>query len=933
MSSKEEWIKRFPKILASILAIMSTYAMLRSIFTTLSIATSQYMNTPMHFFSFLFGSSEGISIFWVIVVSVITVFGWLISTRVKSFQKKWMRIFMFMLPLISIAASLVGYGMTLVRKSVFPFFEERLSNVIDTNDFVHHIFFEQANGFFFMLIMLPFIVLVFIGMFLSTKYLQHDEEFKKAFFEFQWKGEWLRKFSNMEGKEMYPDIELGINKDTKEMVVLPGFDRTLNTAIVGPIGTGKSASLGLPILNQDLHYLARFINAYPTISKAANFKSKEVLGHYLNGISVIEPSNDLCRKVYSLCKAHNIPEEAITYIDPTNPNTPSINPMRGPVDKVAEVFTQVIAGLSDGGDGGSFFFEQAQRVHLKQHIYLLKMHEPDKDVTFDMLLEMYENTSIVHEMHKQLKERFPNDIDSIEDRDDRNYWKILKGIDDWFTNNYAPGEIRGAGGRTEMARDSNGNIIYEDLQAKNVQGLRNILNDIGSNPLIRRVLFGHSDFDFDEHLRKGGVLLVNTAKGSLEALNSVLGKIVLMTLQNASFRREPDISPFHHLFVDEAPEYLYNSFRSFPAQSRKYKVIITTLQQSIAQMADAFGEFYMTTIIAAMRHRMVFGDLPAYDAEYFSKMFGEKYVYQEGESEQSVSSLQDNPSSRSGSTYSKVLDQNMTAGGIMYQEAFECSVKIVVNNKPIPVQQIKANFVPDNEFENAIVTVKEEAATYWLQDQSIEETEKSTVDTNIQSVEETEVDNHIHYEQEIKRIALNMETVEKAVSIFSEPRPNQNTVRYNQKQTLDDKNSREREMIYRESKDIPDDQLVIDIAPTHKKSNESNNESENKAASTLTKVNMDDISTGHSNKSKVELLFTKGVEVENPPAPSSLKNEAAASAVKSSTSQDAERPTSKPKNPLLQKHVAASVQKETYTPSMLDDENAAFLKELESEIK
>ncbi|MCM3317962.1 TraM recognition domain-containing protein [Rummeliibacillus stabekisii] len=931
MSSKEEWIKRFPKILASILAIVSTYAMLRSIFTVFSIAASHYRNTSIHLLSFIFGKSEGVSIYWLIAVGGISVFGWLLSTRVKSFQNKWIRLYMFMLPLISIAASLVGYGMTLVRRSVFPFFEERLENVIDTNEFIHQILFEQVNGFFFMLIMLPFIVLMFVGMFVSTKYLQHDEEFKKAFFDYQWKGELLRKFSNMEGEEMYPYIELGINKETNEMVVLPGFDRTLNTVVVGTIGTGKSAAYGLPTLNQDLHHLTRFINAYPKISKSANFKSKEVLGRYLNGITVVEPSNDLCQKVYSLCKAHNIPDEAITYIDPTNPDTPSINPMRGPVDKVAEVFTQVIAGLSDSGDGGNFFFEQAQRVHLKQHIYLLKMHEPDKDVTFDMLLEMYENTSMVHEMHKQLKKRFPEEIENIEDRDERNYWKILKGIDDWFTNNYAPAETSGY--RAEKVRDSDGNIVYEDLQAKNVQGLRNILNDIGSNPLIRRVLFGHSDFDFDEHMRKGGILLVNTAKGSLEALNSVLGKIVLMTLQNASFRREPEISAFHHLLVDEVPEYLYNSFRSYPAQSRKYKVIITILQQSLTQSADAFGEFYMTTIIAAMRNRVVFGDLPAYDAEYFSKIFGEKYVYQEGESEQSVSPLQDNPSSRSGSTYSKVLEQNLTAGGIMYQEAFECSVKIVVNNQPIPVQQIKANFVPREEFEKAIITVDEAAATYWLQDEGLNGINPKVVDTDIQSVEETEVINQIHYEQEIKRNTLNMETVERAVSIYSEPRPNQKIVRYDQKQVRIDENTRDSQPSTLQSNNIEEDEFVIDIAPTPVKVNESRSVNEDNVIPTTTSINIDNVTESSTKKSKVELLFKKEDVVENILERSSLIDESAASAVEETIHQEAEKPASKPVNPLLQKHVAAPNEEETYTVSTLDNENDAFLKELKSEIK
>ncbi|TKI79109.1 hypothetical protein, partial [Bacillus mycoides] len=108
---------------------------------------------------------------------------------------------------------------------------------------------------------------------------------------------------------------------------------------------------------------------------------------------VIEPSNDLCQKVYKLVQAHKIPESSVYYIDPTNPDTKNINILRGPVDKVAEVFAMVIQGLSESNNA---FFEQAQRNHLKQHIYLLKMHNPQKDVTFDDLIEMYDDVERVH---------------------------------------------------------------------------------------------------------------------------------------------------------------------------------------------------------------------------------------------------------------------------------------------------------------------------------------------------------------------------------------------------------------------------------------------------------------------------------------------------------------------------------------------------------
>lgn len=663
--------------------------------------------------SWLVGESNGVYLIAALLIAEVAAVGFLISTRVKVFENKHLRVSGFLVTVGVVWSGFVSYGMWMVDSSIIPFFEEKLDNVIPTDAFVEAILFDYSSGFYMLLLLLPIILLGFISLFLLAEFGLYSGELKEAFFKYEYKGKWLQKFSKLEEKEIWPDVELGLSIKTNEMVIIPGFDRTLNSLIVGTIGTGKTAALGLPVLNQDLHHMTRYINDFPKISKRKDFMSKDVSGRYLSGITVIEPSNDLCKKALKLVKAHGIPDEAITYINPLDPNTPNINPMRGPVDKVAEVFAQIIAGLNDSGSTGNFFFEQAQRNHLKQHIYLLKLHDPELQVSFDMLIDMYNNPNYVHQMHLKLKTRIPENIDSIEEKQERNYWKIIQGIDEWFDLTIIPKvERRNTGSEQLLVKPEA--EVFMDAKSEFVQGLRNILNDIGSNPYIRNVLFGESEFDFDEHFAKGGVLLVNTAKGQLVDLARVLGKIVLMNLQNATFRRPEEGASFHHIMVDESPDYFYDAFSEFPVQSRKYKVIITTIMQTIAQMADRYGEHYMTTLIAGMRNRMVYGDVPAYDAEYFSKLFGEKIVFDEGQTEMSVSPLQEDPMTRGGSSFQKVREQSMTSGEIMFQDAFNCAVKVVVNNKPMPVQQIKANFVPAEEFEKAVVVAEEEAVEKWV---------------------------------------------------------------------------------------------------------------------------------------------------------------------------------------------------------------------------
>ncbi|PFB21818.1 conjugal transfer protein TraG, partial [Bacillus cereus] len=354
-------------------------------------------------------------------------------------------------------------------------------------------------------VFLPTVFMVLFTLWYSGHIVRYREEILKWVQKYEYKNHKLQKWFNSQEEQIYPDVEIGPHIKHKEMIRIKGKDRTLNGIIIGPIGSGKTSSLIIPMINQDLHWMVRFINKFENTYKKNNYDTEEVKGTFLNGITVIEPSNDLCQKVFKLVQAHKIPESSIYYIDPTNPDTKNINILRGPVDKVAEVFAMVIQGLSESNNA---FFEQAQRNHLKQHIYLLKLHNPQKDVTFDDLIDMYDDVERVHRMHKLLKVQVEKLYDFVQSgvasRDQKNEYKIIKGIDEWFDNTIR--EKTGFHGEPAVYKSGKyrGKPMHYDREEEYVKGLRNILKDLASNVLIRRVLFGKSDFDFDVHVRPYG---------------------------------------------------------------------------------------------------------------------------------------------------------------------------------------------------------------------------------------------------------------------------------------------------------------------------------------------------------------------------------------------------------------------------------------------
>jgi hypothetical protein len=531
-------------------------------------------------------------------------------------------------------------------------------------------------------------------------------ELKERFYDWKYRSKATGGFFQHQNAEPLPDIVVGVDFHTGEPIVQPGGDRNLNNLIAGSIGTGKTSARIIPEANQDLNHMVDMINH-------VDEDTPEDQSRRLNGLTVIEPSNDLCKKVYTLAKAHGIPEEAIYYLDPTNPETRGINPLRGPIEKAVETFVMVIQSLAANSDE---FFKQSQRSHLKHYVYLLKLAKGN-DATFDELMQMYSDMYLVVELLESVEKRIPQGWQQIENRDERNHWYIVDGICKWFRERgiEVPTDRNGAALRYETG-PNRGKVIILDKQADFVQGLRNILDDIASSKIIRRVLFGNSDFDVDTHLKAGGILLVNTAKGELSELSSTLGRFIILMMHNGVFRRDSNSrDPYHHIIVDEFPDYFYENFTTLPAQSRKYKSIISIACQSLAQLSKDFGDDTMYVVMSTMRHKMCYADIDPKTARVFSEYFGEEYVYESSDSEQMTSALSNSPGRREGVSVKKTVKVRLSPSDLIHLKPFVGALKLVEeNDSSQPVRLVRANFVPQSEFEKAKKQVDPEKGSRWL---------------------------------------------------------------------------------------------------------------------------------------------------------------------------------------------------------------------------
>ena len=514
-----------------------------------------------------------------------------------------------------------------------------------------------------------------------------------------------------------PYMVIGTSINSGDTIELAPVNRKQNGIYFGPVGAGKTSTIFKPQIKQDIDYYLRFIRDYPKISKDPAFMKVKgnVATHYLNGFGVIETSNDLCAAIYDMAVKMGVPKEKIVWLDPSNPETPSLNLLRGPVDTVVETVTNIIAGVkADNQD----FFKQSERSHLKNFIFLLKLScvVENKIATFPDLMDLYNDIyKVVDRMkvldqyvealnakldeakeayeqdksNKKLKTRYQELFDK---------YSVAYGTSAWFHTYITPATF-GQGVLKQKAGPHEGEVMWIDKQADNVQGLKNSLDDLSKNKYLRRVLFRDSgDFNLDDLLANGGILLCNTAKAELQdQLAGRLGQIYLMSLQAATFRRQPDKVPLFALYADEFPDFVSEAFKSFIAQARKYSVCTVVAAQSPSQLSYNFGPDFFNTLMTNMLTRGTFGDLGAEDATLLEKYFGEHTEVEESLNEQQIDLTADQDNNRRMLSARRQKVPNISADQIMSLPKFTIAVRYPGPQGSNMFDMIKTHYLTDED--------------------------------------------------------------------------------------------------------------------------------------------------------------------------------------------------------------------------------------------
>lgn len=302
------------------------------------------------------------------------------------------------------------------------------------------------------------------------------------------------------------------------------------------------------------------------------------------GLTVVEPKGDFTDAVAAYCERLGL---SYVYLNPSLPATHKFNPLEGPPHIVAESMRLVLTTMFGNQEP---FFRQVQETAARQVILMLKGLKGDDLTLLDVVRALRDQDSLGSYVKEY--ERRGGDYDLIQ-----------------YFNHELLGRLK-------------------EKYYQFASGLRQQLEDLTGNELLRRVLIGKSDVNLDRHLSDGGVLLVNTAMGPLAKLGDTFGQLFILFFQRAVFRRpEPNEwsrTP-HYLYVDELPRYLNHELERLLSLGRSYRCACVLALQDPGQV-EAVGHGFAKTVFTNCANKIVFGGISEASARELEREFGEEEV-------------------------------------------------------------------------------------------------------------------------------------------------------------------------------------------------------------------------------------------------------------------------------------------------------------------
>ncbi|WP_047153697.1 type IV secretory system conjugative DNA transfer family protein [Aneurinibacillus tyrosinisolvens] len=483
---------------------------------------------------------------------------------------------------------------------------------------------SSMESFGYILLYSP-VFLCLYGIYMTGKEFYQNEDLRKQYETWEFSPLARQSFNLTDGK---CDVIVGWDKKNKKPIVIKETNRMLHELICGATGSGKSSTAILIRIVQDLIRIAR--------------------GQKM-GVVILEPKGDLVSDVLKLAKKLGIPDSKIKVVDPINlAKSVKFNPLSGPdMSKVAETFKGTLNALA--GDQDAFFKGQQEEI-AGFYVLLGKIFFNDNgrdNLDIRHLQQMFTDPAFLAQIVERLRTRIDDEMSNPATTKERQFQLATEdGVVRYFEDQVLSYKTFRRDGVEQPLMYPAGHRYAGRQQVESkkdayITGGKKYLNELAMNQLLSQLFIpeeGEETLDLDKFLEEGGILLVNTALGTLDEMSLLFGQFFIRQFQSAVFRRPPEedengkptgykrIPIF--FTIDEFPLYINEAFERMLTLGRSYRVGTLIALQSLGQL-DSVRPGYDKVIKSNARNKTVFGGGEKDDNQWFSEQFGEEYQIEE----------------------------------------------------------------------------------------------------------------------------------------------------------------------------------------------------------------------------------------------------------------------------------------------------------------
>lgn len=503
-------------------------------------------------------------------------------------------------------------------------------------------------------------------------------------------------FDLRKDKEWMYDFKAVRDLDNGKVIVVKEKDRGVHTTVIGASGTGKTSSVFLTAIRDDLDQ--RLKNMIKRLSEMLKmilagkayvkgpwihgFKERYVAakpGHEKEletikkrykpcGITVVAPDNSIIEDVIRLAKARHA---KVNVIDPTkkwgekydNASDVKIAPFYIDPDLEGDKLAAVLAETANN------FSEVLVAINERNK----KMEQYFRDISTSTSTNVAIAVMLANHIQKKQTTIYDiqeclNDFRKIKpyvDTIENHFGFTVTALDMKSNKSVASEDIKIINDEKDGKGQDNKDLMKKNpyymtiLSIKNellgegmeemfnqARGLRMLLNKLLLNPRVREILNGEGEdlFNFEKAFTESEITIVNTAQEYGSEASTGLGLFFLLLQRTEVLRRPlPDPSP-HILMIDEASQYMHSLYDDIINQYRKFGVYAIIAMQTLTQTEKNDATKYLKQVFMNAGTQILFGRLSADEMKIYSEIAGTEEIRLAQDTITQNSIFSDNPS-------------------------------------------------------------------------------------------------------------------------------------------------------------------------------------------------------------------------------------------------------------------------------------------------